>query len=60
MILAHNFKRILGLDRFMSVELTLILEMDIVRCMIDKKATTGMIEVSHHDLGTQLQTHPWP
>jgi len=26
MILAHDFKRLLGLDRFMSVEVTLILD----------------------------------
>ena len=41
MISAHDFKRLLGLDRFMSVEVTLILDMDKVRCMIDKKATTS-------------------
>ena len=40
MISAHDFKRLRGIDR-LSVEVTLILDMDKVRCMIDKKATTS-------------------
>ena len=40
MILAHDFKRFLGLDRFMSVEVTLILDMDKVRSMVNEETTT--------------------
>jgi len=41
MISAHDFKRLLGLDRFMSVEVTLILDMDKVRSMVNKETTTS-------------------
>ena len=46
MISAHDFKRFLGLDRFMSVEVTLILNMDKVRSMVNKETTPVNISLS--------------
>ena len=43
MISAHDFKRFLGLDRFMSVEVTLILDMDKVRSMVNKETPSSPI-----------------
>ena len=41
MISAHDIKRLLDLDRFMSVEVTLILDMDKVRSMVNKETPSS-------------------